>query len=539
MGGLRVSRRTVWPFVLAACGAAIASCQDPTEVSVRLSTDVPCQAFNGVTVTIGNVSSVETKPSATTSTSCTAGDLGDLTVVPSGSDSDEVTIKIVGGVGRDPESCTAPNYGVGCIVARRTLRYVAHTPLHLTIALRSSCNGVACEEGQTCLDGACTSASIDSGKCRDGCGDSVLGPGGPIVAPSPLVCGDSSGLQSGSPWPMLGGCPTHIGRSPYVSAQTNTVKWSTVVGGSITTGVSIGADGTLYSGAADHKLYAVDAQGSVKWGAALGSTFGALVPAIAADGTIYSGNDDTNLYAVSAAGAVRWTYPVGGTVFTSANVAGDGTVYVGGGTNSHAMVAVNKDGTLRWTFATGNDVLSSPALGFNGTAFVGCEDNQLYAVDPTGKQTWQYNVGEGSQTPVVGIDGTLYFAGKDSVCAVDGQGNLKWVTQTQNDASTPSIGADGTVYAVDSKGNLAAYEPTKGTPIWSTPLSDVDTSNQVVVGGDGTLYVGSTTGAFYAVSPTGSVKWTLMTGDAIHGPAAIGADGTLYFGSDKLYAVGP
>ena len=53
--------------------------------------------------------------------------------------------------------------------------------------------------------------------------------------------------------------------------------------------------------------------------------------------------------------------------------------------------------------------------------------------------------------------------------------------------------------------------------------------------------MGGTEHALYAVSPSGSLLWTVPTGAEIDSQPAIGADGTLYFVSSdfKLYAVGP
>src|SRR5690606_20150557 len=58
---------------------------------------------------------------------------------------------------------------------------------------------------------------------------------------------------------------------------------------------------------------------------------------------------------------------------------------------------------------------------------------------------------------------------------------------------------------------------------------------------DGTIYVGSHNGRFYAINPDSTEKWNFPTGGAIQSSAAIAPDGTIYFGSDdnKLYALNP
>jgi outer membrane protein assembly factor BamB len=522
-------------------------CQQPTEVTLALSTDVQCAQFTGVTIAVGSAADIEAQAPATTSQSCTpSGDLGTLVVVPSQSRNAEVDIKIVAGVNRDPTSCVAPDYGTGCIVARRSLQYIPHTPLELDIVLSEACNGVVCPVDQTCVEGACTSAAVsDPGACATPrtCGEGALTPTSESPQPpSPLVCGDSSGLQAGAAWPMLGFCPTHIGRGPTASAQTNHVQWTYTAAAGLESGVAIAADGTIYAGASDGNVYAIDPGGTVKWTTPVGAEgFANAVPAIAQDGSVYLGNDDANLYALAPTGAVRWRYDIGGKIFTSPNVGGDGTIYVGGGTGEHKAFALNDNGTQKWQFGTGGDVQSSPALGFDSTVYFGSEDENLYALVPGGTEKWLFYVNEGTQTPVVGTSGAVYFNGKHSVCAVDSGGSLLWATQTNGNSSIPSIGADGTVYAGTDAGAFYAFDGTSGKIKWQLPVDALDSSNQAIIGGDGTLYVGATSGKFYALTSSGSVLWTLTTGGAIHGPAAIGADGTLYFGSDddKLYAVGP
>ena len=122
-----VSRRATLAGLAGLAGAAFSlpHCQAPTEVTLTLSTDVPCSQLTGLTITVGSKGDVETKAPETRSQSCSAsGNLGTIVVVPVGSKDQEVTIKVIAGVNRDPESCAAPAYGIGCIVARRSLQFL-------------------------------------------------------------------------------------------------------------------------------------------------------------------------------------------------------------------------------------------------------------------------------------------------------------------------------------------------------------------------------------------------------------------------------
>ena len=70
---------------------------------------------------------------------------------------------------------------------------------------------------------------------------------------------------------------------------------------------AIGADGTLYVGSLDHKVYAVGADGVIKWTVETGGWV-ITSPAISTDDVILVTGNDSKLYALDAAGNVSWTY---------------------------------------------------------------------------------------------------------------------------------------------------------------------------------------------------------------------------------------
>ena len=507
-----------------------------------LSTDVPCDRVTGVAIAVGAADDFDSRPAATTTHTCTAGDLGSLVTVPLHDKTSSMGIKIVLGAGRDPTDC-ATTFGTGCIVARRALSYVPHTRLTLEVPLNSACLGVACRPNETCVAGACTNAKVtDPGACSGGCGEGALAqPTSNPNVPSARVCGDMGGLEPGAAWPMQGFCPTRLGRSPRVGAQTNGVRWKISVGSPIHSGISIAADGTIYFGASDGKLYAASPTGQLAWSSRAGGAFGQTAGVLGQDATIYAGNDDGNLYAFDSGGGVKWTYKISGNVWPSPVITGDGKILVGGGTGQKSAFAIDRDGKLLWTFTTKGDVLSSPAIATDGTIYVASEDQYLYALGQDGAVKWSFFANDGLQSAVAGENGWIYFNGKPAVCAVDANGSLKWVTKTSGSATTPAIASDGTVYAGSGSGLFYALDGTTGAEKWHAKLTSVDPYLQPIVGADGVIYVGATDGTFYALAPNGSVKWQLPTGSAIHGSAAMGADGTIFFGTEDgtLYAVGP
>ena len=161
------------------------SCRAPTELTVALSTDFACADLRGTALTVGALHEIETKPSALVTTACadppTPGRVGSVVLVPSGANSAELAFKVMAGFGRPVADCLK-SFGPGCIVARRALRFVPHTPLLVPVLLSSDCDGIACGDTETCAHGRCVPAVIDPGPCAAPGGCPLASDGGALDA---------------------------------------------------------------------------------------------------------------------------------------------------------------------------------------------------------------------------------------------------------------------------------------------------------------------------------------------------------------------
>ena len=353
-----------------------------------------------------------------------------------------------------------------------------------------------------------------------------------------------------SPWPKFHHDQFNTGRSPYVGAQTNALKWWFGQGNSVG-GPAIAADGTIYIGGFSNNLYALNpTDGSVKWASAMGGwVFGS--PAIGADGTIYVGCWDNKVYALNPAdGSVKWTHTTGGIVQGSPAIGADGTIYVS--SNDWNVNALNPaDGSVKWTCATGGELACCPAIGADGTIYVGTDGKTVHAINPSdGSIKWTRTTSDMVwSSAAVGIDGTVYAGSEDgNIYALNPtDGSIKWThaidTAGAKLDSSPAIGTDGTVYVGGTK--VYALNPGDGNPKW-TYTTGVGTGGEVTsspaIGGDGTVYIGSLNGKFYALNAAdGSVKWAFGTSGPVISSPAIAPDGTVYVGSGdgRFYAFGP
>ncbi len=104
--------------------------------------------------------------------------------------------------------------------------------------------------------------------------------------------------------------------------------------------------------------------------------------------------------------------------------------------------------------------------------------------------------------------------------------------------SAPAIGGDGTIYL---GGNSHAFYAINrdGSEKWRF-IAGNDVRSSPAIGTDGTIYVGSNDGKLYAFNPDGSQKWVFSTGSWVGSPS-IGSDGVIYVSAcdENLYAVSP
>ena len=157
------SHRRSWfgiGFSLLGSTLVATGCADPTEIRLHVFTNVPCTdpaEWKGVAVYVGRAdANLEDKAPALSTMSCDQyGQVGSLVVVPSGSKDDEIGLRVVAGISRNPEDCASHQYQ-GCIVARRSVRFNRHTTLDLDIELTSDCRGVGCDAAHTCIEGTCS-----------------------------------------------------------------------------------------------------------------------------------------------------------------------------------------------------------------------------------------------------------------------------------------------------------------------------------------------------------------------------------------------
>ena len=239
-------------------------------------------------------------------------------------------------------------------------------------------------------------------------------------------------------------------------------------------------------------------------------------------------------------GVLKWSFNTDNICFYGSTVIDtNGTIYAA----AEDLYALYPNGTLKWTFLTNGWSESCPALDKNGTIYLGTSlgnPNYFYAIYSNGTMKWRYWVDPATDiesSPVIGLDGTIYFGCGQSIVALFPNGTLRWQHSTGNVVySSPAMGEDGMVYCGCHDDYLYALYPNNGTLKWRFPTGDWIRVSPCIAD-DGIIYCVSTDGYLYGIYPNGIMKWRTWV-EAGTSPT-IGQDGTIYAGWSQLYAINP
>ncbi len=270
-------------------------------------------------------------------------------------------------------------------------------------------------------------------------------------------------------------------------------------------------------------------------------------PAISTDGTIFVGGSaglfDVSNSSVNYIGGIVnssndlvqiWSSPV---VDTNTD-----TVFVG--TNNGYLISTQYPfSSVNYIPVSQHSIIGAP-LCFNGNVYVVDRLGNIYEMSETSMSTSLITnitpyilaspITNGTDLLIGSTYGIFYAVNL-------GSGNIDWYYQTQGQSpiiSTAAIGPNGNIYfaagsdlySLTPSGNLRANYPINlGSQITGSP----------VISANGIVYIGTTTGNFYAInSSSGSFLWSDNLSTSIGGianSALLGNNGVVYVSSGWVF----
>ncbi|HTA95988.1 MAG TPA: PQQ-binding-like beta-propeller repeat protein, partial [Verrucomicrobiae bacterium] len=178
---------------------------------------------------------------------------------------------------------------------------------------------------------------------------------------------------------------------------------------------AIGADGTIYFGSHDKKIYALKPDGELRWSFLTG---GQIIssPAIGGDGAIYFTSTDGNLYALRPDGAELWRLHTGGATESSPVLDGQGVIYLA---VNKLYFSVTEDGKKRWDWHTTESIGATPAVTGERMVCFSSPEGEFSEIQPDEFRRWALAVHESfTASPVIGSDGTIYACSRATLRAI-------------------------------------------------------------------------------------------------------------------------
>ena len=218
------------------------------------------------------------------------------------------------------------------------------------------------------------------------------------------------------------------------------------------------------------------------------------------DGTIYFGAFDGFVYALDAVtGEKKWSYEAGASMLSSPAVTG-GRLFIG--VMDGSVHAVNlADGTGVWVFDAGErPMFGSPAV-HDGLLYIGSYDQAVYALRTAdGSQAWRTVLGGNVFSSAAVAGDRLWIGAEDGFYALDPATGAELWKSTESTGSVFGSAAVSTaadrVYIGTSELGVLIYT-LSGDLVHRLPIEDKVWSS-VTVGRDGSLYFGSHDGNIYA-----------------------------------------
>jgi|GEM_PF-4057711 len=160
-----------------------------------------------------------------------------------------------------------------------------------------------------------------------------------------------------------------------------TMKWEFTTPAGVYTPPAIDGNGNIFVGLDNSDIYSLTPDGVLRWKYTVDNNKTDEIIyknglSIGKDGTVYTGAGD-QLLAINNNGTLKWKRLLHGDVQTPV-ISNDGTIFVG--VMQSYFYALDLSGNIKWTFSFYNGwegALNYPAIGRDGTIYTAVQDNEM------------------------------------------------------------------------------------------------------------------------------------------------------------------
>lgn len=343
-------------------------------------------------------------------------------------------------------------------------------------------------------------------------------------------------------WATFRGNPQLTGITDVELSENPQLLWTFQAGDMIESTAAV-VDGTVYLGALDGILYAIDAQtGEKKWTYQASGTIKAS-PSVH-NGVIYFGDSEGIFHAVDiSTQQMKWQFGTEGEIISSANFTGTRVLF---GSYDGFLYCLNREsGELIWKFETEGYVHGAPGIwprmpsesgnAQNFAIVTGCDSYLRVLNIDDGTQIRQVNLGAyvGASAAVSGDHVYCGTYGNEILGVNLDTGEIAWRYQHPKRRfpffASAALTKDMVIIGGRDK-MVHALSPETGKSLWIYTAKSRIESSPVIVGKR--AFLGTTRGTFIALDvSTGELVWEFATGSSIVASPSV-ADGKIYIGTE-------
>jgi outer membrane protein assembly factor BamB len=347
---------------------------------------------------------------------------------------------------------------------------------------------------------------------------------------------------------------------------TQTERWFYTFDNDICGTPSINDKGIIYVNTSAGNVYAFDSSSnSPLWNLNVGDT---NLSSIAIDNNKQIYFTSTNAFNVvdSSNGQLEWVYPILPTQTLSASatvpnriptIDVSNNVYFGSlDSNLYSINTTNR--AFNWRYKTGGAIQCMPIINNKNSIYFGSSDGYIYDLSGNGPSPiflapiapmYMVNPQHTGQSPYIGPSSMPSLVWSPATFVSSNLFVLPTISIGRSDNSHDILylGANnGRVYAINSLTGLrvSQFWPVNLLPTGNLISPNISSPDSVyttpVIAPDRTIYVGTNEGLFYALNPSGSIKWyKILPFPLQSSPILDVSSGTIYLGAGStMYAFG-